>query len=65
MNGVVRLGVVAALAGVAVRRARRRRRPRAYVDLYYDDGSMVSLEPGAPGADRLLRLAHDALRRSG
>ena len=37
--------------------ARRRER----VHLYYDDGSMVTLEPGAPQAERLLALARAAL----
>ena len=55
-------GVVAAvLVAVAwVRRAGARRRER--VDLYYADGSMVSLGDGSPEAERLLLLARDALR---
>lgn len=40
---------------------RRRERPRERVALYYDDGSMVSLEHGAPGSERLLELARSAL----
>ena len=39
---------------------RRRERPRERVALYYDDGSMVSLEHGA-GSERLLELARSAL----
>jgi hypothetical protein len=31
------------------------------VHLYYDDGSMVSLEANAPQAERLLALARAAL----
>ena len=41
-----------------------RRRPRARrerVDLYFEDGSMVSLAEGSPEAARLLPLAHAAL----
>lgn len=40
---------------------RRRRSSRGeHVDLYYEDGSMVSLEQGVD-ARRLLDLAHEAL----
>ena len=41
----------------------RSRRAGAHerVDLYFDDGSMVSLAPGDADADRLLGLARDAL----
>ena len=41
------------------RRGTRGRRER--VDLYFDDGSMVSLGDGTPGADRLLPVARRAL----
>ena len=41
--------------------ARRRSSPRERVHLYYDDGSMVTLEPSAPEAERLLALARAAL----
>ena len=40
---------------------RRRDAQRERVSLYYDDGSMVSLERGAPGSERLLELARSAL----
>ena len=43
-----------------VRRGAGRRRDR--VDLYYDDGSMVSLPDGSPESERLLALGRDALR---
>jgi hypothetical protein len=50
-----------ALAGLAfIRRGASRRRER--VDLYYADGSMVSLADGSPEAERLLALGRDALR---
>jgi hypothetical protein len=57
------LSFVAALgalvAGLAfVRRGLGRRRDR--VDLYYDDGSMLSLADG-PQAERLLAIARAAL----
>jgi len=34
---------------------------RERVHLYYDDGSMVTLERGAPEAERLLAVARSAL----
>ena len=48
------------LAGAAF--VRRQAAQQERVDLYYDDGSMVSLTDGAPGADRLLPLAREILR---
>ena len=58
------LSVVAALGALAAglaffRRGLGRRHDR--VDLYFDDGSMVSLADGTPGADRLLPLARRIL----
>jgi hypothetical protein len=61
-----RLLGLAALLGFAlavasfVRRGAGRRRER--VDLYYDDGSMVSLPDGSADSERLLALGRDALR---
>ena len=46
-------------ASLLYRRRTARRRER--VDLYYADGSMVSLPEGSPGAQRLLPIAHDVL----
>ncbi len=43
---------------------RKRRRHRERIDLYYDDGSMVSLEPGTLEAGRVAPYASDALRAS-
>ena len=59
---VVLAGVATgALAGIAwARRTGARRRER--VDLYYADGSMVSLGDGSPDAERLLSLAREAMR---
>ena len=43
---------------------RRRTARRERVDLYYEDGSMVSLSKGSPEAERLLPLAREILRRA-
>jgi hypothetical protein len=43
------------LAGAAFVRRRTVNRERA--DLYFEDGSMLSLTNGSPGAERLLPLA--------
>jgi hypothetical protein len=52
--------VTGAIAAIAVaRRTGARRRER--VDLYYADGSMVSLSDGSPDAERLLSLGREAL----
>ena len=50
------------LAGAAF--VRRRSVQRERVDLYYEDGSMVSLSNGSPDAERLLPLARKLLRTS-
>jgi hypothetical protein len=55
------LVVLAAAAGAVALLRRRRRATAARVDVYLEDGSMVSLERGAPQADRMLALAADAL----
>jgi hypothetical protein len=55
------LGIVGGMvAGAAF--IRRQAAHRERVDLYYADGSMLSLTNGAPGAERLLPLARDILR---
>lgn len=52
--------VAAGFAAVVVYRRRfAARRPR--IDLYYEDGSLVSFEQGSDGAGQLLPLAHDVL----
>jgi len=48
------------LAGAAF--IRRRSVARERVDLYYEDGSMISLSNGSPDAARLLPLAREILR---
>jgi hypothetical protein len=40
----------------------RRGRSQERIDLYFADGSLVSLDAGSPEAARLLPPAHDALR---
>ena len=48
------------LAGVVAMR-RRSARPRDRVDVYFEDGSMVSLADGAPEASTVLPLARRIL----
>ena len=48
------------LAGTVLLRRRVARR-RERVDLYFGDGSMVSLAEGSPGAHRLLAHARELL----
>jgi hypothetical protein len=55
--GAATLGLVGAVLFL-----RRRSGPAERVDVYYEDGSMVSLAPGTPQAERMLALAHQALR---
>jgi len=50
------------LAGAAFVRRRGARQER--VDLYYEDGSMVSLSNGSVEAARLLPLAREILQRA-
>jgi nucleotide-binding universal stress UspA family protein len=57
--GLLVLAVAAVGAAVVVRR--RVSSPRERVELYYDDGSMTSLEAGTPDAERLLAFAREAL----
>jgi hypothetical protein len=53
--------VLLAAAAAAVAVLRRHKSTAARVDVYLEDGSMVTLERGAPQADRMLALAADAL----
>jgi hypothetical protein len=52
-------------AGGAVRARRRRSARRLRLDVYYDDGAMLSLAPPAPEATAALARATDALRAAG
>jgi hypothetical protein len=54
--------VVGALAGAAILRRRTALRDRA--ELYFDDGSMISLTNGSPGAAQLLSKAHEIIRHA-
>jgi hypothetical protein len=57
------VGVAAGLvAGAAF--IRRRTVDRDRVDLYYEDGSMVSLSNGSADAERLLPFAREILRKT-
>jgi hypothetical protein len=54
--------IVAAAAAVAVAfRRRARSGSRERVDLYFEDGSMVSLAGSSPEAERLIGHARDIL----
>jgi hypothetical protein len=53
------LGAGSLAGSVLYRRRFGRRRER--VDIYADDGSMVSVAEGAPEAARLLSLAHELI----
>jgi hypothetical protein len=55
--GAATLGLVGAVLFL-----RRRSGPAERVDVYHEDGSMVSLALGTPQAERMLALAHQALR---
>jgi hypothetical protein len=44
---------------------RRSARSRTRVDLYFDDGSMMSLGTGSPDADALLPIAGELLAEAG
>ena len=52
--------VGAAFAGIVVFRRRFLTRPER-VDLYYEDGSLVTLEQGSAGVETLLSHAHEAV----
>jgi hypothetical protein len=54
---------VGSLAGSLLYR-RRAARLRERVDLYAEDGSMVSVADGAPEATRLLSLARDLIHEA-
>ena len=58
VTGVL-LGAGSLVGSVLYRRRAVRRRER--VDLYAEDGSMVSIADGAPETARLLALAHELI----
>ncbi len=53
--------VAAAGAAAVVLRRRSRAGSRERADLYFDDGSMVSLAAGSPEGERLVLLARAVL----
>ena len=53
------LALVSLVGTIFVRRRVHRRRDR--VDVYFDDGSMVSFVEGSPEAEKLLPVARDIL----
>ncbi len=55
------LALFVLVGGALLYLSRRRDGRRERVVLYYDDGSMVTVERAVPEAERLLALAHDAL----
>ena len=61
-RGKLLTGIVIGAAAVAGAMLwRRRARQQDHLDLYFADGSMVSLEQGSPDAERLLPLARDVI----
>ena len=55
------LALLVFVGGPLIYLSRRRGGRRERVHLYYDDGSMVTLERDTPQAERLLELARAAL----
>ena len=55
------LALVVLIVGPILYFTRRRDERRERVNLYYDDGSMLTLERGLPGSERLLELARASL----
>ena len=55
------LALLLLVGGPILYLTRRRGERRERVHLYYDDGSMVTLERGAPEAEQLLAVARSAL----
>jgi len=55
------VALVVLVVGALLYFSRRRDERRERVNLYYDDGSMVTLERGLPGSERLLELARASL----
>ena len=58
------LGLAAAAAATMLLRRRRSEARAEHVDLWLEDGSVVSLEPG-PGTEPLLAAAREALAAAG
>lgn len=56
------LGLALLVGGPLIYLARRRDERRERISLYFDDGSMITLERGLADSDRLLELARASLR---
>lgn len=54
------LALLLLVGGPVLYLSRRREVRRERIHLYYDDGSMVTLERGAPEAEQLLAVARSA-----
>jgi hypothetical protein len=54
-------GLGTGIVGGAVLYRRSLGRRRDHVDIYFDDGSMVSFVEGSPEAERLIPVARDVL----
>ncbi|HYY03276.1 MAG TPA: hypothetical protein VE736_05265 [Gaiellaceae bacterium] len=57
------LGIAGGMAAASAF-VRRRGALREHVDVYYEDGSMLSLTNGSPDAEQLIPLAREILRRT-
>jgi hypothetical protein len=53
--------IAAGTAAAAVVLRRRASRPQTRVELYFEDGTLSTVDAGAPGSERLLALAREAL----
>jgi hypothetical protein len=53
--------IAAGTAAAAVVLRRRGSRPQARIELYFEDGTLTTIESGAPGSERMLALAREAL----
>jgi hypothetical protein len=60
-RSVALAAALAAGATGAIRARRRSARRETRVDVYFTDGSMVSLPSGSPDADRVLPVARELL----
>lgn len=54
------LALLAALSAVFIWRRTRKRKEQ--IELFYEDGSMVSVDPGSPQGSRIVPIAVEAVR---